>query len=205
MEGILSLENLSIVMAFVVPGFVALSVRAQFVSGVASSDDKERLLSYVSISIVYGSLVLRFVGPSLIQKSTFVFLLALIGGPAILGLILGVNVQNDFFRRLIGKLGLFTVHPVPSAWDWKFGGSLKEQWVLVTLKNGVSFAGLYGKESFSASSPEERDLYIQWIYDINEDGTWSLPGDKGVLITAEEVSTIEFWDYSPEEKRHAAA
>jgi len=64
---------------------------------------------------------------------------------------------------------------------------------------------LYGRESFAASSPEERDLYIQWIYDINEDKTWSFVGEKGVLITADEVSTIEFWDYSPEEKNYAKA
>jgi len=147
-DGILSLESLSIVMAFVVPGFIALSVRAQFVSGVTSFDARERLLSYLSISIIYGSLVLRLVGPNLILNSTSVFLLALIGGPVLLGLILGVNVQNDIFRRLLGKLGLFTVHPVLTAWDWKFAGSMKEQWVLVTLKNGVSFAGLYGRESF---------------------------------------------------------
>jgi len=80
---------------------------------------------------------------------------------------------------------------------------MKERWVLVALKNGVSFAGLYGRESFAASSPEERDLDLQWINDINEDGTWSVAGEKGVLITADEVSTIEFWDYSPEEKLHA--
>ena len=205
MDGILSLENLAIVMAFVVPGFIALSVRAQFVSGANAFDARERLLSYLSISIVYGSLVLRLVGPNLILDSTWVFLLALIGGPVLLGLILGVNVQNDIFRRLLGKLGLFTVHPVPTAWDWKFGGSLKEQWVLVTLKNGVSFAGLYGRESFAASGSEERDLYIQWIYDINEDKSWSIAGEKSVLITADEVSTVEFWDYSPEEKQHAKA
>ena len=205
MDGILSLENLSIVMAFVVPGFIALSVRTQFVSGVTSFDARERLLSYLSISIVYGSLILRLVGPNLILNSASVYLLALIGGPLLLGLILGVNVQKDIFRRLLGKLGLFTVHPVPTAWDWKFGGLMKEQWVLVTLKNGVSFAGLYGRDSFAASSPEERDLYIQWIYDINEDETWSFAGEKGVLITADEISTIEFWDYSPEEKNHAKA
>ena len=205
MDGILSNENLSTVMAFVVPGFIALSVRSQFVTGVSSFDTKERFLSYAAISVVYGTLAIRVVGSDQFLNSNWIFLLVLFAGPVILGLILGINIQKDVFRRVLSKLGLFTIHPVPTAWDWKFGSSLKEQWVLITLKNGVSFAGLYGKESFSTSSPEERDLYIQWIYDINEDGTWFLPGNKGVLITAEEVSTIEFWDYFPEEKPHATA
>ena len=205
MDGILSLENLSIVMAFVVPGFIALSVRSQFITGIAAFDPRERLLSYVAISVVYGTLVLRLVGPAQILNSTWIFLLVLFIGPVFLGVILGINIQNDFFRRVLSSLGLFTVHPVPTAWDWKFGRSLKEQWVLATLKNGVSFAGLYGRESFAAFSPEERDLYIQWIYDINEDGTWSFAGKKGVLITADEVSTIEFWEYSSEEKANGKA
>ena len=161
MDGILSLENLSIVMAFVVPGFIALSVRSQFFTGIAAFDPRERLLSYVAISVVYGTLVLRLVGPAQILNSTWIFLLVLFIGPVFLGVILGINIQNDFFRRVLSSLGLFTVHPVPTAWDWKFGRSLKEQWVLATLKNGVSFAGLYGRESFAAFSPEERDLYIQ--------------------------------------------
>ena len=205
MDGILSLENLSIVMAFVVPGFIALSVRSQFIIGIAAFDPRERLLSYVAISVVYGTLVLRLVGPAQILNSTWIFLLVLFIGPVFLGVILGINIQNDFFRRVLSSLGLFTVHPVPTAWDWKFGRSLKEQWVLATLKNGVSFTGLYGRESFAAFSPEERDLYIQWIYDINEDGTWSFAGKKGVLITADEVSTIEFWEYSSEEKANGKA
>ena len=199
MDGILSLENLSIVMAFVVPGFIALSVRSQFISGIATFDPRERLLSYVTISVVHGSLALRFFGPDQILYSIWVYFVVLFGSPVILGVILGVNVQKDIFRRVLTRFGLFTVHPVPTAWDWKFSGSMKEQWVLVTLKNGITFAGLFGRDSFAASNSEERDLYVQWIYDINDDGTWAVPGKKGVLITASAVSTIEFWEYAPEE------
>ncbi len=205
MDGILSLENMSIVMAFVVPGFIALSVRSQFITGVATFDPRERLLSYIAISVIYGTLALRLVGPAQILNSTWSFLLVLFVGPVFLGVILGVNIQNDFLRRVLSRLGLFTVHPVPTVWDWKFSGSMKEQWVLVTLKNGITFAGLFGRDSFAASNSEERDLFVQWIYDINDDGTWSVPGKKGVLIAASEVSTIEFWEYAPEEKIHAKA
>ena len=116
MEGILSPENLSTVMTFVVPGFIALSVRSQFVTGVSSFETKERFLSYVAISVVYGSLAMRVASPDQFLNSTWIFFLVLFVGPVILGLILGINIQKDVFRRVLSKLGLFTVHPVPTAW-----------------------------------------------------------------------------------------
>ena len=47
---------------------------------------------------------------------------------------------------------LYTVHVMPTAWDWKIG-DMTEQWVLVTLKDGTRFAGLCGSDSFISSDP----------------------------------------------------
>lgn len=113
-------------------------------------------------------------------------------GPAVLGLLLGVNIQKDLFRRVLQRCGLNPVHVIPTAWDWKFG-VMKEQWVLVTLKDGTRFAGFCGNDSFMSSDPAERDIYIQWIYDIDDNNNWSQRGENGVLIAAGEISTIEFW------------
>ena len=76
---------------------------------------------------------------------------------------------------------------------------MPEQWVLVTLKDGTRFGGFYGAQSFTSSSPDERDMYIQWVYDIDEDGTWSVPdSENGLLIAAGEIRTIEFLPYEGE-------
>ena len=56
----------------------------------------------------------------------------------------------------------------------------------------------YGSQSFTASTPDERDMYIQWVYEIGDDGSWSVDVEQGVLIAAGEISTIEFWPYSPQ-------
>ena len=198
----LPLKDVTLVLAFLVPGFIALSVRSQFMTGTAPSQNGERFLTYISVSVIYGTLVFRLVDPALMGNSVFVYLGAVFGGPVVVGLLLGINIQRNLIRGLISRIGLFTVHALPTAWDWKFGGVSEEQWVLVSLKNGVTFGGLFGRESFAASSADERDLYIQWIYDINDDGTWSSPGRKGVLIAADEISTIEFWQYSTEDDPH---
>ena len=50
-----------------------------------------------------------------------------------------------------------------------------------------------------SSDPTERDIYIQRIYDINDEKNWSPRGENGVLIAAGEIKTIEFWPYTSQE------
>ena len=64
--------------------------------------------------------------------------------------------------------------------------------ILVTLKDGIQFAGFCGPESFMSSDPMEHDIYIQRIYDVDDENKWSSRSEKSVLITASEIQTIEF-------------
>ena len=181
------------------PGFVALSIRSQFVAGESLSDNWERSLAYVKISVIYGTLVLWLVDLSLVAKSDWAFPGVVFLGPTVLGLVLGINAQEDYFRRLLNFIRIFPIHPSPTAWDRKLSRT-SEQWVLVTLKNGDTVAGFYGKESFTASSPNERDMYIQWIYNTDEKGSSPSTPEKSVYIGPGEISTIEFWSYPDEEE-----
>ena len=198
MAKLLSLNSLYLILVFIVPGFIALSVRSQFITGRIPSENKASLLSYLTISVIYGALVLPFVDPELIGKSRLIWFVLVFIGPIFLGLLLGINIQKDLVRRFLNWFGLYPVHAIPTAWDWKFS-STPEQWVLVTLKDDTRFAGFYGAQSFTSSSPDERDMYIQWVYDIAEDGTWSVPdSENGLLIAAGEIKTIEFLPYEGE-------
>ena len=198
MTKLLSLNSLYLILVFIVPGFIALSVRSQFITGRILSENKVSLLSYLTISVIYGALVLPFIDPELIGESRLIWFVLVFVGPIFIGLLLGLNVQKDLVRRLLNWFGLYPVHAIPTAWDWKFS-STPEQWVLVTLKDGTRFGGFYGAQSFTSSSPDERDMYIQWVYDIDEDGTWSVPdSENGLLIAAGEIRTIEFWPYEGE-------
>ena len=190
-------EDISFILAFLVPGFIALSVRSQFMTGNIPSHNGERFLSYVTVSVIYGTLVSRLVDPTLLTNSGWVYFGVVFGGPAVVGLLLGINIQRNLVRGLLSRFRLFTVHALPTAWDWKFNRRA-EQWVLVTLTDGTRFVGFYGSESFTASTPDERDMYIQWVYDIGDDGSWSVDVEQGVLIAAGEIRTIEFWPYSPQ-------
>ncbi len=203
MTKLLSVNSLYLILVFIVPGFIALSVRSQFITGRIPSENKASLLSYLTISVIYGALVLPVVDPALIQDSRLVWFGVVFVGPIFLGLLLGINIQKDLVRRFLNRFGLYPAHAIPTAWDWKFNG-MAEQWVLVTLKDGTRFAGFYGVQSFVSSNSDERDMFIQWIYDIAEDGTWTPPkSERGVLIAAEEIRTIEFWPYHPQEEINA--
>ena len=196
-------ENGEEVIRIIVPGFIALSVRSQFITGRISPQNKASLLSYLTISVIYGALVLPFVDPAWLKESRLAWFVLVFIGPIFLGLLLGINIQKDFVRRFLNRFGLYPAHAIPTAWDWKFNG-MAEQWVLVTLKDGTRFAGFYGARSFVSSNPDERDMFIQWIYDIDEDGTWTPPkSERGVLIAAGEIRTIEFWPYNPQGETNA--
>lgn len=120
-------------------------------------------------------------------------------GLFVLACFLALTFRRTSFAAFSTGLACFRCTPARQAWDWKFSRQ-DEQWVLVTLKNGDTITGFYGKESFSASTPDERDIYIQWIYDTDAKGTSPTPQEKGVYIGAGEISTIEFWPFSNSEE-----
>lgn len=195
MAELISNDNAYLILFFLVPGLVVLYVRAQFLTGWHPLQPTA-VLSYFTISAIYYALALplvNFVLPislesgSLLAWFTLVFI-----GPAALGLFLGVAVQKNWAFRALQWLRLNPVHPVPTAWDWKFG-KMESQWVLVTLQDGTQFGGYFDSESFASSDPSERDIYIQWVCDIDSEDKWHPRNDKSVLIASDQVQTIEFW------------
>ena len=196
------LDNPDLIIGLFVPGLIVLFVRSQFVTDRRPSHSAA-LLTYLAVSLVYYALVFplfylipfsdEFQNSKILVWYAFIF-----AGPAILGVLLGINIQKNLLRRFLQWCGLNVVHAIPSAWDWKFG-NITEQWVLVTLKDDTKFAGFCGQGSFISSDPAERDIYIERIYDIDNKNEWLPRGDNSVLITPGEVKTIEFWPYNQQE------
>lgn len=200
MPELTSIDTIYLVLAFLVPGLIASFIRAQFITGRMPSHT-EAALSYLTLSIIYYALAFPFVeysvsieGPAYWKIGAW-FLLVFVG-PAVFGFLLGLWAQKELGRRLLRRLQLNPVHVMPTAWDWKFSNAT-ESWVLVVLKDDTQLAGLYGSDSFASSDPEERDLYIEKVYEIDDKNDWK-PRDNGVLITSGEIRSIEFWPYRQE-------
>lgn len=189
-----SVDNIYLVLGFLVPGLIMTWVRAQFTTGRISLP-KEALLVYLAQSVAYYAFVLPAV-EFVVERSPGYgraagWILLVFAGPAILGLALGLNARHGFARSLLGRLKLPVIHVMPTAWDWKFAAN-RSHWVLVTLKDGTRFAGIFGAASFASSDPAERDLYLEKVYDLDDDDNWIDRGEKGALLVAGEIRSVEF-------------
>lgn len=116
--------------------------------------------------------------------------------PFLTGIIIGALVQRNFLiwlfkTRVLRWTGIKPINHVPTAWDWKFGQTA-EQFVLIALKDGTEFTGLLGPDSFISSNPGERDLYVQKLFERDDDGNW-LETEKSLYVSKDEIRTVEFW------------
>jgi hypothetical protein len=101
-------------------------------------------------------------------------------------------------------MGFRLIDQIPTAWDDKFSKIEKALWLIVFLKYGSKVAGWFGKKSFASDGWSNRDLYIEEIYDIKEDGRWKATEspNEGVLITGDQIKYIEFWPDEAEEEKN---
>ncbi len=83
--------------------------------------------------------------------------------------------------------------PQPTAWDYIFGkrGIYR---VIVHLKDGRKIGGNYSYESYTSSYPDERDIYIEQLWEVDDNGSFIQPIERseGMWITGEEILGIEF-------------
>ena len=149
------------------PGFILTYMRAQFHAG-RMPPPTEGVLTYVTLSVIYQAAILPFTDLKLssltnAQLPTYEWALLIFILPALFGAILGINARNQWTGKLLKKLGINTVHPLASAWDWRFG-KCRECYVMITLKNETKWAGSEAKNPFS-SNPGERDVYLERVYE----------------------------------------
>ena len=190
--------NVQLVVAFIIPGLIISYVRARFISG-RIEKASDALLSYLSLTIVYYGLAIPFIAfilelpPGLLKSVLWWCLIAV--GPAGFGLFLGIVVQYGWLRRIAHKLGLRPVHSTPNSWDWRFGCCGAKQFIMVTMSDSATVTGIFGPESFASSDPAERDIYIEELWDIPEDGGAWTPrvNRQGILIPAKEIRHVQFW------------
>ena len=197
MPDLTDVEKLPLAFAFLVPGFLTTYIYAQFLTG-RTRDAFDKTLSYFVLTTLYYSIIYLFLGLGSLAvavQSAWSFVLVFFAGPMVLGVALGLLAQKSVFPRLWSMLGVGLVHPIPSAWDFRFSAYSANTFVLVTLSDGKQVAGRLAAGSMASSDPQERDIYISELWDLGQNGQWSgRPENQGVLIKAAEIRYMEFWD-----------
>jgi uncharacterized membrane protein YedE/YeeE len=196
MTEVKSLEHLSLFLGYIVPGLIVMYVRAQFLTG-RIGPHRDALLSYFTLSVIYlaimnAGLLLVTGNDTPLHEQTRYWLPILLAGAVVFGALIGLNACFGLTRWCLRWLGLHLPHVMESAWDWKFS-RFPESLVTITLKDGSRVYGWCGADSFIGSDPKDRDLYIEQVYEVDEEGNWTLKTlGKGVYIAGGEVLTIEF-------------
>jgi hypothetical protein len=195
--------TLAIALAFIVPGYIIAAIRTQFVAGRRQHKFEVLVLECVALSLVnlcvwFPALVAGFphAGSATIWNGLG-WLCAFVVSPAAIGALLGIAAQKSWCHDIANRIGFAPLHPMPTAWDWKFA-QREPAWVHVTLKDDTKFAGFLGSRSFISSDATERDLYIQEVFEIGADNAWK-PKGSGVYIAPAEIRTIEFWPVKEEQ------
>jgi hypothetical protein len=195
-----SFDAIFYTLSFVVPGFICYSTMAIFVPRKAE-DTELSLLRFLTLSCLNYALWAWLI--YLLAKSEFftgspllsatAWGLIIFVSPVLLGVIFGKLSSRDWLRRFLMRMGLEPLHPIPTAWDYYFSRT-PPVWLLVTLKDGSKVGGFFGKKSFASSAAGERDLFIEEIFKVIEDGEWQpIPRNNGIYIKGEEIKHIEIW------------
>jgi hypothetical protein len=199
LEKIKSIEQIYLILVFLTPGLITLFVRSLLVAG-RRPKTIEHAVEYIIISTLYFAVFLPLVEivlatkePAWFRVTLWVALLAVL--PALIGLILGAGTQKGWWRLILSKASLSVVSPYPTGWDWVFGRLRAPVFLLVTLEDDSRVAGLFGIDSIAASKPEERDIFIDEIYEFEEGRQWTPRTPKqGILIPFRSIKYIEIWD-----------
>ncbi len=192
-------DNLFLVLAFVLPGYVLQSTIAAFVPR-GRRDGFTAVLQYFQLSL-FNFVLCSPVVYVLLSTDIFVnrpimsalaWLVVFLGAPLVIGGTLGAIHQKSLPRKILGVIGFKLVSPIPTSWDYFFSTS-PPVWVLATLKDGGQVGGLWGPKSFASAAPSQRDLYLERVYQVDPNGPWKeVKRSHGILLSGDEIRHLEF-------------
>ena len=195
MEDFFKPENIKLLSQIVLPGFVIAYVRGQLLCN-RRLELKDAIIGYIALSVFYQALLAPLavglhqpnLGPI---AASFVSLGVSMVLPAFLGLWLGLDGRFGWTRWILYRIKIHISHPVNTAWDWRFS-ACEECWVMVVLKDTTKWVGYLSPGSFTSTDSAERDIFIEHVYNLEDDNSWT-PKGSSVWIAHGEIQSLEFW------------
>ena len=177
-----------------VPGFIIDSI---YRSCVPQEDVKSEsaLLSTINYAVVFPVLIFISEIPYINSHGTirfYISLLVIFIFSVAIALIISVISNKGWIRTLLQKMGIHTTHVVPTAWDYQFKKE-EPRYLTIYLKDGGIVFGYWGADSFASSLRDNKDIFLEKIFDVNEDNEWvEITQNNGLWIPVESVKYIEF-------------
>ena len=113
--------------------------------------------------------------------------------PALLGLVFGLSLSKGWSQAVFRRLSMPVQNPARRAYDFAFTFNEIEGFVIVTYEDGTKVYGYYGENSLAANDPDRSDLYLERIYELDEDGQWfEQTPPRGALLSLKSLRSIEF-------------
>jgi hypothetical protein len=183
-------NNIGIFIVIVAPGFISLKIwklihPSRYIS---FADSLYEAFFYGVFN--YFVIVVWF--PSLITSinttlGIIAYVISLVIMPVLLPFVWKWILKRKFIKNI-------TINPIPRAWDNFFIRGIP-CFMLIHLKDGQIIGGLYAYESAASSYPEEEDLYLQEVWEIDNNGKFIKPieGTMGLLVNYNTVDYIELF------------
>ncbi len=182
-------------MMFFIPGFIYLKTYRLFVASQKADFSKEwyEAIGISIINFIIFSYPIYFLNSSNFLENHPFFYFLITGTVILIAPIIWAWLFNKVSKaKWFSK---FLITPTKSAWD-SFFSKRESYFVLVTLKSGRKIGGKYGVNSYSSVFPHSNEIYLEEVWKLNEnDGFEKLEEQtSGILITENEISTIEFYN-----------
>lgn len=195
-----SATDLVFVVAVLMPGFIFSSVLSQLVPRRQAGTTETLILGYLTgtafnYAVCGFPIFLILTGKWLVGSQIWQFVVwfsVTFITPIALAILIGLALQKSVPDRIFGRLGIRWINLIPTGWDWTFSRQ-NPCYVLVTLQDGKQVAGYFGFKSMASSDPERRDLFLEAVYTVPQDGAWQpVEGSGGIYIESGRIAYIEF-------------
>lgn len=193
MDDIWEINKLLLFIVFVIPGFISIRIHDLFIP-TEQRESSKLIIEAIGFSCINYALLswsIYFISKYDVSKQyPFLFAFFLIGilfiFPVIWPIIYIKIRKSKFVTNIVP-------HPIPKPWDYIFG-KREAFWLVIYLTDGTRVGGRYDTDSFTSSFPEDEQIYIQEVWNIDDNNKFltKRTRSRGMLISSKDIKAIEF-------------
>jgi hypothetical protein len=203
-------EALIIIALLFVPGFIFVQLIRRAIAHFPEQVDARHFVAILAAGLFLHTVIFPFstrhivdwyVGGTLHEhwKLTYVWLVvAVFIWPIAIGIATALVIPKPWVDEQLDRIGLGYIDRIPTAWDYSVlpdKGSL----VKVHFRDGSLIGGVYGNKSFASIYSRERDLFLEEIYNMDENSDFVDPtvDNIGIWIAHDVISHVEYFRPAP--------